>query len=194
MPIPTRQAKSETAVFNQGFALGGARFRRLEGCWWGNGAVYFNATDGGNAARGQVWEYRPNGDGGTLTLIYESPNLAVLNFPDNIAVSPQGAVLLCEDAPGFDQYLRGVTLNGQIFDFAYNLETNREWAGATFAEADPSWNDRKIRGNNRPLGSRWDRVTLFVNRQGPTSGPTPPVAGDEGMTFAIWGPWNKGSL
>jgi hypothetical protein len=66
--------------------------------------------------------------------------------------------------------------------------------GATFAVADPSWNDRKIRGDHRPLGGRWDRVTLFVNRQGPTSGPTPPVAGDEGMTFAIWRPWGEGAL
>jgi hypothetical protein len=78
--------------------------------------------------------------------------------------------------------------NGAVLDFAYNLETNREWAGATFAEADPAWNAKKYRGNNRPLGGRWDRITLFVNRQGPTSGPTPPAEGDEGMTFAIWGP------
>jgi hypothetical protein len=191
---PDPAGTSSTAVFNQGRMLGGARFARLEGCWWGNGAVYFAATSGGNAGVGQVWEFRPDGDGGTLTLIYESPSAAVLNFPDNLAVSPQGALLLCEDAPGFNQFLRGVTLDGKIFDFAHNLETSREWAGATFADADPSWNARRIRGDNRPLGGRWDRITLFVNRQGPTSGPTPPAAGDEGMTFAIWGPWGQGAL
>jgi secreted PhoX family phosphatase len=182
-----------TAVYRQGRALGGARFARLEGCWWGNGAIYFVATSGGNAGAGQVWEFRPDGDAGTLTLIFESPGAAVLDAPDNIAVSPQNALLLCEDGDG-DQYLRGVTLDGTIFDFALNLQTEHEWAGATFAEADPSWNDRKIRGDNRPLGSRWDRVTLFVNRQGSTSGPTPPLAGDEGLTFAIWGPWKNGAL
>lgn len=80
-------------------------------------------------------------------------------------MSPQNALLLCEDGDG-DQYLRGVTLDGGIFDFGLNLQNDSEWAGATFAEADPSWNDRKIRGNNRPLGGREDRVTLFVNRQG----------------------------
>ena len=69
-----------------------------------------------------------------------------------------------------------------------------EWAGATFAEADPSWNDVKIRGKHKPLGGRWDRVTLFVNRQGATSGPNPPLGGDEGITFAIWGPWQNGAL
>jgi hypothetical protein len=189
---PNPPGTSSTAVFSQGAALGGASFSRLEGCWWGNGAVYFNATNGGNAGVGQVWEFRPSGDAGTLTLIYESPGAAVLNFPDNIAVSPQGALLLCEDAPGFNQFMRGVTLDGEIFDFAHNLQTNKEWAGATFAEADPSWNARKIRGDNRPLGGRWDRITLFVNRQGVTSGATPP--GEEGMTFAIWGPWKDGAL
>ena len=91
-------------------------------------------------------------------------------------MSPQGALLLCEDGGG-DQYMRGVTLDGEIFDFALNLQNDYEWAGATFAEADPSWNDRKIRGKHKPLGGRWDRVTLFVNRQGATGGANPPPAG-----------------
>jgi secreted PhoX family phosphatase len=191
---PNPAGTSSAAVFNQGRALGGAAFARLEGCWWGSGAVYFASTSGGNAGRGQVWEFRPDGEEGTLTLIFESPNAAVLNAPDNLAVSPQGAVLLCEDAPGNDQYMRGVTLDGAIFDFAKNLETSHEWAGATFAEADPAWNDVKIRGRNSPLGGRWDRVTLFVNRQGPTNGAVPTAPGQEGMTFAIWGPWENGAL
>jgi hypothetical protein len=128
-----------------------------------------------------------------LTLIFESANQAELDFPDNLAVSPQGSLLLCEDGGG-EQYLRGVTLDGRIFDFAKNLQNDSEWAGATFADADPAWNDRKVRGNHRPLGGRWDRITLFVNRQGATDGTTPPAAGSEGMTFAIWGPWKDGAL
>ena len=44
------------------------------------------------------------------------------------------------------------------------------------------------------FGSNSGRVTLFVNRQGATSGPTPPAPGAEGMTFAIWGPWKNGAL
>ena len=39
----------------------------------GNGAMYFDATSGGNAGVGQIWEFRPEGDGGSLTLIFESP-------------------------------------------------------------------------------------------------------------------------
>ena len=190
---PNPAGTSSTAVFNQGLALGGARFGRLEGIWYGNGAIYFNSTSGGNAGSGQVWEYRPDGDGGTLKLIFESSGPEELDAPDNLAVSPQGALLLCEDGDD-EQYMRGVTLDGQIFDFGLNLQTGHEWAGATFAEADPAWNDRKIRGNNSPLGSRWDRVTLFANRQGSTSGANPPSAGNEGLTFAIWGPWENGAL
>jgi len=190
---PNPAGTSATAVFNQGRALGGARFRRLEGCWWGNGAVYFADTSGGQAGFGTIWEFRPNGDSGTLTLIFESGNQAELDFPDNLTVSPQGSLLLCEDGGG-EQYLRGVTLDGRIFDFGKNLQNDFEWAGATFADADPQWNDRKIRGNHHPLGGRWDRITLFVNRQGETAGANPPVAGSEGMTFAIWGPWGEGAL
>ena len=114
---PNPPGTSATAVFNQGRALGGARFRRLEGCWWGNGAVYFADTSGGQAGFGTIWEFRPDGDGGTLTLIFESANTTELDFPDNLAVSPQGSLLLCEDGGG-EQYMRGVTLDGRIFDFA----------------------------------------------------------------------------
>ena len=190
---PNPAGTSSTAVFNQGRALGGARFRRLEGCWWGNGAVYFADTSGGNAGFGTIWEFRPQGDGGTLTLIFESSGVNELDFPDNLAVSPQGSLLLCEDGGG-EQYMRGVTLDGTIFDFGKNLENDYEWAGATFADADPAWNDVKIRGDHKPLGGRWDRVTLFVNRQGATGGTNPPAPGEEGLTFAIWGPWGEGAL
>ena len=190
---PNPAGTSSTAVFSQGLAKGGARFARLEGCWYGHGAIYFAATSGGDAGVGQVWEYRPDGDDGVLTLIYESPDESELDAPDNLTVSPQGALLLCEDGDG-DQYLRGVTLDGRIFDFAANTRNSFEWAGACFGIADPAWNDSKVRGGNAPVGSRWDRTTLFVNSQGSTSGTNPPAPGNEGMTFAIWGPWKEGAL
>ena len=190
-PDPPGQGSND--VYDQGFAGGAAIFTRLEGCWYGNGAIYFDATSGGNAGVGQIWEFRPDGDGGTLTLIFESSGAAELDNPDNLAVSPHGALMLCEDGGG-DQYLRGLTLDGQIFNFALNLQTTHEWAGATFAEAHPSWNARASRGNHRPLGSREDRITLFVNRQGSTSGSNPPSGGNHGMTFAIWGPWRRGAF
>jgi uncharacterized protein len=191
---PNPAGTSSTAVFNQGLAGGGARFARLEGIWYGNKSLYFNSTSGGDAGEGQVWEYRPDSSGGGfLRLVFESPSADVLNAPDNIAVSPKGALILCEDGDD-DQYLRVVTKDGGIFDFALNLQTEHEWAGATFAVADPSWNASSIRGDNAPLGGLSDRTTLFVNRQGATGGANPPSAGDAGITFAIWGPWEKGAL
>jgi len=98
----------------------------------------------------------------------------VLNRPDNLCVSPRGGIVLCEDAKDAQPFLRGLTPDGAIFDFAQNNvvldgERNglagdfrdREWAGACFS----------------PDG-RW----LFVNVQWP------------GITFAITGPWQRGVL
>lgn len=180
-------------VFNEGRSKGGAAFSRLEGCWFGNGAVYFNATNGGDAGEGQVWEYKPAGaSGGFLRLVYESPGGDILSFPDNLLVTPRGGLLLCEDhgfARSSDpfvpltyesgsgaqriQYLKGLTRDGRIFDFAANLVDNREWAGADFTG---------------------DGTFMFVNAQGTTSNFNPSRPQDFGRTFAIWGPWERGAL
>jgi secreted PhoX family phosphatase len=168
-PDPHGGGKS---VSEQGHALGAARFSRLEGAWYGQGGIFFNSTDGGDAGLGQVWAYHPDEHGnGFLTLIFESNDPAVLNSPDHICVTPRGGIILCEDGDR-DQYLRGLTRRGEIFDFALNIENRSEWAGATFSP---------------------DGHTLFVNRLGAASGPNPP-ASDSGRTFAIWGPWPRGPL
>ena len=119
---------------------------------------------------GQVWRYTPHGNsGGTLELIFESPSAEVLDSPDNICVSPRGGLVLCEDGDD-DQYIRGLTVKGEIFDVAQNLiyalddgqpDGANEFAGACFSP---------------------DGQTLFVNVQTP------------GVTFAIWGPWQAGAL
>jgi secreted PhoX family phosphatase len=168
-PDPAAAETDALAVFKQGFAKGGATFSRLEGCWYGDGSIYFSATDGGDAELGQIWQYVPQGkNGGRLTLIFESPSADVLDAPDNITVSPRGGIVICEDGDG-TQFLRGLTRKGDIFDFAQNILNESEFAGACFS----------------PDGS-----TLFVNMQGSTSitGTTP------GMTFAIQGPWREGAL
>ena len=81
-----------------------------------------------------------------------------------MCISPQGSSLLCEDGPT-ENYLRGVTRRGEIFDFALNAipqRTAEEFAGATFSS---------------------DGKVLFVN-----------IQASAGTTFAIWGPWRKGKL
>ena len=156
-------------VFAQGYDRGGARFSRLEGCWYGDRSIFFHATNGGDAGRGQVWQYRAtDADSGELTLVFESPSAEVLDSPDNLTVSPRGGVVICEDGSG-EQYIRGLTRDGRIFDFAKNLANNDEFAGACFSP---------------------DGRTLFLNIMGSTidAGPS------RGMTFAIWGPWQDGAL
>lgn len=156
-------------VFDQGFTLGGAQFARLEGCWWGDGGVYFNSTSGGEVNAGQIFKYTPTaGHGGELVMIYESPSLGVLKNPDNVCVSPRGGIVLCEDSDG-PNFVRGLTRGGEVFDFVKNNINDAEWAGACFS----------------PQGQ-----TLFVNIQGSTSTGSAVFA----ATYAIWGPWNSGAL
>lgn len=169
-PDPANASLDALAVYKQGAAQGGAIFDRLEGCWWGDGSVYLASTSGGEAGKGQIWQFTPRGmSGGQLILLYQSPGEAELDNPDNIAFSPRGGIVLCEDGDN-ESYLRGLTQRGQVFDFSLNLFNDREWAGATFSP---------------------DGDTLFVNIQGDTSSGG---AGHLGRTFAIWGPWEKGAL
>jgi secreted PhoX family phosphatase len=131
-PDPADAESDPAAVFDQGWRQGAARFSRVEGCWYGDGAICFSCTNGGNARRGQVWRYRPAPDGGELTLIFESPSKQVLDHPDNVCVSPRGGIVLCEDGEGHP-YIRGLTPDGRIFDLARNLGSRSEFAGATFS-------------------------------------------------------------
>lgn len=132
------------AVFRQGWAQGGARFARIEGCWYDAGAIYFSCTSGGDAGLGQIWRHRPAAERGDLTLVFESPNREVLKNPDNICTTPRGAIVLCEDSAG-PCLIRGLTTDGEIFDFARNIANDSELAGACFSP---------------------DGETLFVNIQG----------------------------
>jgi hypothetical protein len=168
-PDPRAARTDTSAVFAQGFRQGGARFARLEGCWWGDGSAYFHATNGGDAGVGQVWRYRPTApDRGELVLVFESPSADVLDYPDNITVSPRGGIVICEDGGG-EQYLRGLTPEGAIFDFARNLLNDDEFAGACFSP---------------------DGTMLFVNIMGSTLD----AGASKGVTVAIRGPWERGAL
>ena len=157
-------------VFAQGRAQGGAAFGRLEGCWHGLGKIYFVSTNGGAVSQGQIWEYTPKQE--RLQLVFESPDAATLNAPDNLTVSPRGGLVLCEDGGGVE-FVHGLTVNGRIFPFIRNNMimngekgftgnfTGNEFAGACYSP-DGNW--------------------LFVNVQSP------------GVTYAITGPWHKGAL
>jgi len=184
-PIPvssTALGPTLSAVFVEGFAAGGARFRRLEGCWEANRRIFFVSTNGGNMGFGQVWMYDPVAE--TLTLLVESPSHEVFDGPDNICTSPRGGLMVCEDAGGA-QFLRGITPSGHIFDFARNLRNTLEFAGACFSP---------------------DGQTLFVNLYGrgtvrttqpyrsAVQIPVGPERFERAATVAIWGPWRAGPL
>jgi hypothetical protein len=164
-PDPSNASQDAMAVFRQGLEKGGAAFNGLEGCWYGDGHIFFTAKRGGDKNLGQVWQYRPSGDSaGTLTLLFESPDKSLLTMPDNVCVSPQGSLVVCEDGGARVMHIRGLTRAGKIFDIARDIagiESRGEFAGATFSP---------------------DGQTLFVNMQRP------------GITYAIWGPWQDGVL
>lgn len=167
-PDPSDAENNRSTVFLQGFARGGAVFQRLEGCWYGDRSVYFNATAGGDAGCGQVWRYIPGSE--RLVLVFESPGAHVLNKPDNICVSPQGTIVLCEDADdrSVDHYLRVFTRSGQLLDLVRQPASpnTSEFAGACFSP---------------------DSDILFFNTQGGTS----PTDALRGATYALSGPWKE---
>ncbi len=164
-PDPAEAGVDETLVYKEGADKGGAAFNRLEGCWYGNGRIFFTATTGGDEGLGQVWEYHPDGaDEGVLTLLFESPDASLMAAPDNVCVSPRGGLIVCEDNRDGIPYIRGLTKEGRVFDVAKDvagIAYRGEFAGATFSP---------------------DGETLFVNMQRP------------GLTYAIWGPWSEGAV
>ena len=173
---PTSNNTALTHVSSQGWALGAAYFSRLEGQIHSpeDGVIYFTATQGGGAPEpgtamgdssgygngyGQVWGYDPATE--TLRLVFQSSAPLEMELPDNITTSPRGTLVVCEDGPA-DNFLRGLTRDGELFDIAMNAIEGRrgdEFAGSTFSP---------------------DGHTLFVN-----------IQSSRGMTFAIWGAWES---
>jgi hypothetical protein len=177
-PAPTTNDEALTYVARQGWAQGAAYFSRLEGSAYDDGVVYFCATQGGGPAEtsigpipdgygnghGQIWAYHTRSS--MLQLVYQSPGPDVLDFPDNVTTSPRGTLVVCEDNVN-DNYLRGLTRGGQLFDIALNRIVSRSGA--------PRFNDEFAGSTFSPDGH-----TLFVN-----------IQASRGMTFAIWGPWER---
>jgi uncharacterized protein len=149
---------------------GAAFFNRLEGLWVGpgDGKIYFTATSGGPSGLGQVWQY--DADREEVTLIYESVDADALQNPDNITVVPATQdLLICEDGSGSD-FIRGLTTDGEIFDFLRTTDNTTELCGACF---DPAGH------------------TLYVNQQG-ARGSLPHGPRNSGsVTYAIYGPFDS---
>lgn len=164
------------SLFLQGRAEGGAQFHRLEGAWWGDRKGYIISTSGGQVREGQVFEYDPDEE--TLKLIYDSPAAVECNNPDNMAVTPRGGLVLCEDGNAVVEgdRLVGLTLDGQSFIFAVNNVNLTTAYNDRVAPRD--YRQSEMCGVCYSPDGQW----MFVNIQSP------------GITFAITGPWGKGPL
>ncbi len=158
---------------------GAAYFEKMEGIWADRGGqddhdddrpgnVYFVCSDGGALDLGAVWEFNPRRR--TITMIYESTGPLVLEHPDNVVIVPQtGDIFVQEDGVG-DQFVRGVTQDGAIYDFCQTLTNHTEFAGGCF---DP------------------DGHTFYVNQQGERGGLPDGLPDLFAVTYAIYGPFDK---
>jgi secreted PhoX family phosphatase len=133
---------------------------------------------------GAVWEYDPKEQ--LLRAIFVAGSQQVGDNIDNITVSPRGGILLCENGDGVtDEYglgsrLLGLTPDGDSFAFAKNnIDLALEDTVGAGKRVEPDdYRDAEFAGACfDPTGE-----VLFVNIQVP------------GITFAIWGPWERGNL
>ena len=154
----------EDDLRKRGNAIGGARFARAEGIWFGERELYFACTNGGKTQYGQIFRYVPSraegkpgekGDPGHLELFVEPNDKAILQGADNLTISPWGDIVVCEDGPR-NPRIHHITQDGNIHLLGRNRYNDKELAGVCFS----------------PDGS-----TLFVNIY------------DPGITLAITGPW-----
>lgn len=148
---------AEDDLRKQGYREGAALFARGEGIHWAEDRLYFCCTNGGHKQLGQVMAYKPSAYEGSpgesdapgkLQLFVESADKQVFNFGDNLTVTPNGHLIVCEDqyTAIVDNHLRGVTPDGEVYTFA-QLSLQTELAGACFSP---------------------DGKTLFVNLYSPT--------------------------
>lgn len=123
---------ADDSVRAQAQAKGAAIVRRGEGiCYW-EGAVYVCSTSGGPAGAGQIFKLVDRPGGSTLELLARSEHPELLDHPDNITVAPWGELYMAEDGGGED-YIRVLTRDGEVFEFARNARSDTEFAGVCFS-------------------------------------------------------------
>ncbi len=118
----------EDTVRLQAQAKGAAVFVRGEGITFTPQGVYVVATTGGPVGKGQIFRLVEGEEGGTLEVVVASEDPELLDMPDNITMSPWGELFFCEDGSN-GNFLRGVTPEGELFDFARNAMSEGELAG-----------------------------------------------------------------
>lgn len=182
---------SASGPFLQGWTQGALRISRGEGICRHSGKFYVVDTSAGVDAEGRagygegaVWELDP--EESTLRALFVAGSPQVGDNIDNIVISPRGGILLCEDgdrvtdAEGPGTRLMGITADGDSYAFARNhVSLTLEQVVAAGKRIFP--NDYRA---EEWAGACFDAdgEVLFVNIQLP------------GISFAIWGPWERGNL
>lgn len=145
----------------EGYDKGAAQFVRGEGLCYHNGEFYFTATSGGEKGLGQIWRYRP---GRTST--------------------DGGTIELFVESPGKEvlDYPDNLTMApwGDLICCEDGNDNINRLVGITpqgqlYTFARNALNDQELAG----VCFSPDGQTMFVNLYHP------------GMTFAIWGPWDR---
>ncbi|MFI2371771.1 alkaline phosphatase PhoX [Streptomyces sp. NPDC018833] len=172
VPVPDGQAK-QTPIRLQDFGPKGiTHAQKLEGCYWGGGAVYFvssfaRSAEGSAADHyGQVWKYEPGRRRLTLVIVFGPDSDVQLpgESPDNICLAPSGGLMVCEDGNGA-QHVYGLTKRGRVYPMARNAQN-------IGTPEEPEW------GEFAGVAFSPDGGTMYVNCYTP------------GTTFAIMGPWH----
>jgi secreted PhoX family phosphatase len=190
-PNPKNAEQDASAVFKQGRAKGAAKFLGGEGCTMRDGSVVFGSSEGGDAGRGQVWQYTPRANIGTLQergdleLLFESEDKKQLDGPDNMCTSPGGAIVIAEDGNLINNFVRALLPNGDLINVAQNLvgvqkhylEASGKLYDPTVPDDGPSAGDGIGFGEFAGPCFSPDGKWLFVNIQVP------------GITCAITGNW-----
>jgi hypothetical protein len=134
----------------RGAVSGATLFARGEGIHMGDGELYFCCTSGGAKELGQIFRLALAEDGSTrLQLFFESDDPTQFHYGDNLTVSPNGHLIVCEDQSGdvSTNHLRGITPAGEAYPLGW-LRAETELAGACWSP---------------------DGKTLFVNAYSPTA-------------------------
>lgn len=161
----TQTDSPEDDLRYRGFDKGCAVFARGEGMWFGNYEVYFACTNGGKRKTGQVFRYVPSPEEGTAAELQKPGQLILFAEPNNT----------------------------DLLKFCDNL-TVSPWGDVILVEDTNGSHIRGITpegkiyniGRNTGSGSELAGVcfspsgkTMFVNIQ------------EQGLTFAITGPWEN---
>ena len=117
-------------------AAGASLLARGEGIHMGVDDLYVCATSGGAKRLGQIFRLKP-GRGRSddrIELFFESESAEQFNYGDNLAVAPNGHLVVCEDqyTDIVDNHLQGITPNGLAYKLG-RLRLQTELAGACFS-------------------------------------------------------------